>query len=220
MQIQSTAVIHSRNRKIAITGAFSALIILMGIPGLHLGYIQINPMAISLTIMHIPVVLAAALAGLPGAIVTSLVFGLTSLINAAANPGGVLDPLFKYPQCSVLPRLIFGFAAYGFFAMLGLIPRVPKAINAAVSAFLSSLLHTVAVIGSLYVFLNTQTLAAMGGKGFLVIMGLVLPGAMMEAAAALLVSAAVVSAIAIGTKGKSKLTKEISESEKQDSDSK
>lgn len=219
MQIQSTAVIHSRNRKIAITGAFSALIILMGIPGLHLGYIQINP-TISLTIMHIPVVLAAALAGLPGAIVTSLVFGLTSLINAAANPGGVLDPLFKYPQCSVLPRLIFGFAAYGFFAMLGLIPRIPKAINAAVSAFLSSLLHTVAVIGSLYVFLNTQTLAAMGGKGFLVIMGLVLPGAMMEAAAALLVSAAVVSAIAIGTKGKSKLTKEISESEKQDSDSK
>lgn len=219
MQIQSTAVIHSRNRKIAITGAFSALIILMGIPGLHLGYIQINP-TVSLTIMHIPVVLAAALAGLPGAIVTSLVFGLTSLINAAANPGGVLDPLFKYPQCSVLPRLIFGFAAYGFFAMLGLIPRIPKAINAAVSAFLSSLLHTVAVIGSLYVFLNTQTLAAMGGKGFLVIMGLVLPGAMMEAAAALLVSAAVVSAIAIGTKGKSKLTKEISESEKQDSDSK
>lgn len=219
MQIQSTAVIHSRNKKIAITGAFSALIILMGIPGLHLGYIQINP-TVSLTIMHIPVVLAAALAGLPGAIVTSLVFGLTSLINAAANPGGVLDPLFKYPQCSVLPRLIFGFAAYGFFAMLGLIPRVPKAINAAVSAFLSSLLHTVAVIGSLYVFLNTQTLAAMGGKGFLVIMGLVLPGAMMEAAAALLVSAAVVSAIAIGTKGKSKLTKEISESEKQDSDSK
>lgn len=219
MQIQSTAVIHSRNRKIAITGAFSALIILMGIPGLHLGYIQINP-TISLTLMHIPVVLAAVLAGLPGAIVTSLVFGLTSLINAAANPGGVLDPLFKYPQCSVLPRLIFGFAAYGFFAMLGLIPRIPKAINAAVSAFLSSLLHTVAVIGSLYVFLNTQTLAAMGGKGFLVIMGLVLPGAMMEAAAALLVSAAVVSAIAIGTKGKSKLTKEISESEKQDSDSK
>lgn len=219
MKIQSTAVIHSRNRKIAITGAFSALIILMGIPGLHLGYIQINP-TISLTIMHIPVVLAAALAGLPGAIVTSLVFGLTSLINAAANPGGVLDPLFKYPQCSVLPRLIFGFAAYGFFAMLGLIPRVPKAINAAVSAFLSSLLHTGAVIGSLYVFLNTQTLAAMGGKGFLVIMGLVLPAAMMEAAAALLVSAAVVSAIAIGTKGKSKLTKEISESEKQDSDSK
>ncbi len=218
MQIQSTAVIHSRNRKIAITGAFSALIILMGIPGLHLGYIQINP-TISLTIMHIPVVLSAALAGLPGAIVTSLVFGLTSLINAAANPGGVLDPLFKYPQCSVLPRLIFGFAAYGFSAMLGLIPRVPKGINAAVSAFLSSLLHTVAVIGSLYVFLNTQTLAAMGGKGFLVIMGLVLPGAMMEAAAALLVSAAVVSAIAIGTKGKSKLTKEMSESEKKNSDS-
>lgn len=219
MQIQSTAVIHSRNRKIAITGAFSALIILMGIPGLHLGYIQINP-TISLTLMHIPVVLAAVLAGLPGAIVTSLVFGLTSLVNAAANPAGILDPLFKYPQCSVLPRLIFGFAAYGFFAILGLIPRIPKAINAAVSAFLSSLLHTVAVIGSLYVFLNTQTLAAMGGKGFLVIMGLVLPGAMMEAAAALLVSAAVVSAIAIGTKGKSKLTKEISESEKQDSDSK
>jgi len=218
MQIQSIAVIRSRNRKIAITGAFSALIILMGIPGLHLGYIQINP-TISLTLMHIPVLLAAVLAGLPGAIVTSLVFGLTSLVNAAANPAGILDPLFKYPQCSVLPRLIFGLSAYGFFALLGLIPRIPKAVNAAVSAFLSSLLHSFAVIGSLYLFLNAQTLSLLDGTGYLALMALILPSALCEALAALLVSAAVVSAIAIGTKGKSKLTKEMSESEKKNSDS-
>src|SRR5574344_47368 len=85
MDIKSTSFIASRNRRIAITGAFSALIILMGIPGLHLGYIQISPTA-SLTIMHIPVVLTAILSGLPGAIVTGIVFGLTSLVNASANP--------------------------------------------------------------------------------------------------------------------------------------
>ena len=216
MQIQSTAVIHSRNRKIAITGAFSALIVLMGIPGLHLGYIQINP-TISLTLMHIPVVLAAALAGLPGAIVTSLVFGLTSLVNAAANPGGVLDPLFKYPQCSVLPRFVFGLASYGFFTLLALIPRLPKAVNAALSAFLSALVHSFAVIGSLYLFLNDQTLSRLGGKGYLAVMTLILPSALLEALAALLVCAAVISAVAIGTKGTSKLSKELSKSEKKDS---
>ena len=77
MSIITSSVIKNRNRQIAIIGAFSALIILMGIPGLHLGYIQLNP-ATSLTIMHIPVILSAILAGLPGALVTGTVFGLTS----------------------------------------------------------------------------------------------------------------------------------------------
>ena len=42
----------STNKKIALTGAFSALIIVLGIT--RLGMISISP-TISLTIMHIPV---------------------------------------------------------------------------------------------------------------------------------------------------------------------
>ena len=207
MKLKSISLVASKNRRIAITGAFSALIILMGIPGLHLGYIQLSPAA-SLTIMHIPVILAAVLAGLPGGIVTGLVFGLTSLVNAAANPSGILDPLFVNPFCSVLPRMLFGAAAWGVFRLLSMIPVFPKALCAAVTSFLTTLLHTVMVIGSMYVFLNSQMSETMGGMGFVMVMGIILPGALLEAAAATFVCAAVTAAMSAASGKKAKIFSE------------
>ena len=207
MKLNSISLVASKNRRIAITGAFSALIILMGIPGLHLGYIQLSPAA-SLTIMHIPVILAAVLAGLPGGIVTGLVFGLTSLVNAAANPSGLLDPLFVNPFCSVLPRMLFGVAAWGVFRLLSMIPVFPKALCAAVTSFLTTLLHTVMVIGSMYVFLNSQMSETMGGMGFVMVMGVILPGALLEAAAATFVCAAVTAAMSAASSKKAKIFSE------------
>ena len=207
MKLNSISLVASKNRRIAITGAFSALIILMGIPGLHLGYIQLSPAA-SLTIMHIPVILAAVLAGLPGGIVTGLVFGLTSLVNAAANPSGLLDPLFVNPFCSVLPRMLFGAAAWGVFRLLSMVPVFPKTLCAAVTSFLTTLLHTVMVIGSMYVFLNSQMSETMGGMGFVMVMGIILPGALLEAAAATFVCAAVTAAMSAASSKKAKIFSE------------
>lgn len=207
IKLNSISLVASKNRRIAITGAFSALIILMGIPGLHLGYIQLSPAA-SLTIMHIPVILAAILAGLPGGIITGLVFGLTSLVNAAANPSGLLDPLFVNPFCSVLPRMLFGAAAWGVFRLLSMIPVFPKALCAAVTSFLTTLLHTVMVIGSMYVFLNSQMSETMGGMGFVMVMGVILPGALLEAAAATFVCAAVTAAMSAASGKKAKIFSE------------
>ena len=207
MKLNSISLVASKNRRIAITGAFSALIILMGIPGLHLGYIQLSPAA-SLTIMHIPVILAAVLAGLPGGIVTGLVFGLTSLVNAAANPSGLLDPLFVNPFCSVLPRMLFGVAAWDVFRLLSMVPVFPKTLCAAVTSFLTTLLHTVMVIGSMYVFLNSQMSETMGGMGFVMVMGIILPGALLEAAAATFVCAAVTAAMSAASGKKAKIFSE------------
>lgn len=197
MLIQTEPIIVSKNRKIAITGAFSALVILMGVPGLHLGYIQLNP-TVSLTIMHIPIVLATVLSGLPGAIVTSLIFGLTSLVNAAINPTGMLDPLFLNPLCSVLPRLLFGVFAWFLFNALSSIPKMPKPISATVTAFVASIFHTIVVIGSLYLFLNEKITAAMGGQGYIPVMIVILPGAVLEAVAATIITLAITTTIFIG----------------------
>ena len=202
----------NRNRQIAITGAMSALTILMGIPGLHIGYIQISP-TVSLTIMHIPVIIAAIFAGLPGGAVTGLIFGLSSLINAAANPSGVLDPLFVNPLCSVLPRLLFGLSAWGIYKLLSFIPYCPKVVNSAISALLSSLAHSFFVIGSMYLFLNSQITEAMGGLGYIALMAMILPGSFMEAVAATFVCIIVFSAITITVQGKSKLSDEEFEKE-------
>lgn len=200
----SSSVVVNKNKQIAITAALSALTILMGIPGLHLGYIQISP-TVSLTIMHIPVVLAAVLAGLPGGIVTGLIFGLTSLVNAAANPSGVLDPFFVNPLCSVLPRLLFGLVSWGIFKLIELIPHCPKSVNSLVTAILSSLVHSFVVIGSLYLFLNGKISEAMNGLGYFALMLMILPGAFLEAVAAGFVCSIVVASITIVSNGKSKL---------------
>lgn len=203
----TSSVVVDKNKQIAVTAALSALTILMGIPGLHLGYIQISP-TISLTIMHIPVVLAAILAGLPGGLVTGLIFGLTSLVNAAANPSGVLDPLFVNPLCSVLPRMIFGVAAWGIFKLLEKIPYCPKSVNSLVTAIFSSLIHSFVVIGSMYVFLNGRISEAMNGLGYFALMLMILPGAFLEAIAAAVVCSVVVASITIVSHGKSKLSGE------------
>ena len=203
----TSSVVVDKNKQIAVTAALSALTILMGIPGLHLGYIQISP-TISLTIMHIPVVLAAILAGLPGGIVTGLIFGLTSLVNAAANPSGVLDPLFVNPLCSVLPRMIFGVAAWGIFKLLEKIPYCPKSVNSLVTAIFSSLIHSFVVIGSMYIFLNGRISEAMNGLGYFALMLMILPGAFLEAIAAAVVCSVVVASITIVSHGKSKLSGE------------
>lgn len=158
--------------------------------------------------MHIPVVLAAILAGLPGGIVTGLIFGLTSLVNAAANPSGVLDPLFVNPLCSVLPRVLFGVVAWGIFKLVELIPHCPKSINSLVTAIVSSLVHSFAVIGSMYVFLNGKISAAMDGLGYIALMLAILPGAFLEALAAAIVCALVVASITVVSNGKSKLLSE------------
>lgn len=199
-----SAVVLNRNKQIAITGALCALTVLMGIPGLHLGYIQISP-TVSLTIMHIPVVLAAALAGLPGGIATGLVFGITSLINAAANPSGVLDPLFVNPLCSVLPRLIFGVAAWVVYKALFLVPYCPKAVASSVSALISSIIHSFVVIGSMYIFLNSQISETMGGLSYAALMALILPGSLMEALAAAVVCGIVIGSITVTKNGRAKL---------------
>lgn len=198
-----------RNVIVAVTGALSAIVILMGIPGIHLGYIQISP-AVSLTIMHIPVILAAVFAGYTGAAVTGLVFGLTSLVNAAINPSGVLDPLFLNPLCSVLPRLLFGLSAAFLTKVLALIPRMPKYVNTAVTAFVSSLIHSFLVIGSMYLFLSERMTAAMNGLGYLAIMLILLNGVILESIAASIVCTAVMSSITVVKGRKSKLGAEIS----------
>ncbi|MBR3550144.1 MAG: ECF transporter S component, partial [Treponema sp.] len=90
---------RSINYKIALTGVFGALSVVLSFT--PLGYIQIGLLAI--TIMHIPVILAVILAGLVPGVSVGLIFGLSSLIRAAQTG----SPFFINPLCSVLPRMIF-----------------------------------------------------------------------------------------------------------------
>lgn len=194
---------QSVNYKLAITGAFGALSVVLGIT--RWGFISLSPV-VSLTIMHIPVILATLLAGLVPGVGVGAIFGVFSLIQAATSPSGGLDPLFVNPLVSVAPRMIIAVATWGIDALLRKIPNMPKIVSGSISAFFGSLSNTIFVIGSLYLLYHDTVFSAMGNLGYLAGLGVLMPNALLEAAAAVIISAAVLSGIYIAKGKKSKLS--------------
>ena len=104
----------SVNRSLAITGALGALIIVLFIT--HLGFIPWFSGA-AITILQVPVILGALLAGLWPSVGLGAIFGIASLIQASISPTGGLDPYFTNPLISVVPRMLIGFV----YTILGLV---------------------------------------------------------------------------------------------------
>lgn len=135
-------------RKLAVTGALSALVVLLGIS--KLGIIPFP--GVSITILHIPVIIGALLEGPVTGIIIGFIFGIFSLIQAAMSPAGVLDPFFVNPLISILPRLTIGIVTWLVFAGFSKIKIFPKVIPYAVASFFGSLANTFFVLGALYLY--------------------------------------------------------------------
>ena len=132
-----------RTRKIVITGVMAAVSIVLG--ATRLGFIPWFSGA-SLTVMHVPVIIGAILEGPVVGMITGLIFGLFSLIQAAVAPTGPVDVFFVNPLISVLPRIIIGLVTWLVFVafrgkMLGL--------STIVAAIAGSLTNTILVLGAL-----------------------------------------------------------------------
>lgn len=195
----------SRNYQLAITGAFGALSIILGIT--RLGFISLSPV-VSLTILHIPVILATLLAGLIPGVGVGAIFGIFSLIQASISPSGALDPLFTNPLVSIVPRMLIALITWGVDALLRKIPHMPKIVSGSVSAFFGSLSNTVFVIGSLYLLYHSKMLETMGNLGYIAGLGVLMPNALLEAAAAVIITAAVLTGVYVAKGKKSKLSRE------------
>lgn len=196
--------ILSKNRKLALTGAFSALVIVLVIT--NLGIIPIGAVA-SITILQVPVILICMLAGLPEGLFIGAVFGISSLIRAAMSPSGVLDPLFVYPWNSVLPRMLLAIVAWFVWKVLNLIPHMPKIISAGITGFLATIAHTLMVIGCIYLFNGNEVQAAMQ-VGYWGLIAALTFNAVLEAIASTLVCIAVYTGLYISDKRHSKLSEE------------
>ena len=220
---------RSLNYKIAMTGVFGALSVVLAIT--PIGFIQIPGTFISITIMHIPAILAACTAGLVPGIGVGLVFGLTSLIRTAMSGGGA-NPFFLNPLVSVLPRMLFPVVVWAVYKALDLIPHMPRAVSGAVSAAFGTFCHTLFVMGAIYIFYGqtllggmAQTFARFGFaldltafKGFIAVMACtLLTNGLWEIAGAAVLTAAVLGPLYAVQNKKSKLTK-LEESEASGSD--
>ena len=210
MNNNSTSVALTRNRKLALAGAFSALIIVLSLT--NLGFISFSPV-VSITILQIPVILCATMAGLPAGLFAGFVMGMMSLIKAAMSPSGILDPFFVNPMCSVLPRMLLGLVAWGLWRVLNLIPRMPKSLSAAVTGFVATFAHTLMVYECIFIFDGADMRAAldsigMTGAGYFAVVGAGIVSEMVEAASSLIVCAAVYAGLFIASNKKSKLSQE------------
>ena len=186
-------------KKISVCGALSALVLLLGFS--KLGIIPWFSGA-SITILHLPVIIASLVEGPVVGAVVGAVFGVYSLVMAATSPAGALDPFFVNPLVSVLPRILIAIVVWAVFASLSKIEKMPKIVSCAIASFLGSLTNTVLVLGIL-VLIPEAPLT------FEVAMAVVIGNGILEAVAATIISTAVVSAWKhISGRKTSKLTEE------------
>jgi uncharacterized membrane protein len=133
----------SRTRKIVIAGVLSAISILLG--ATRWGFIPWFG-GVSLTIMHVPVIIGAVLEGPVVGVLIGLIFGLFSMIQAAVAPNGPTDVWFTNPILSVLPRLFIGPAAWLVWGALKRWPVVGL-LGAGIAGSLTNTILVLGVIG-------------------------------------------------------------------------
>ena len=139
---------REQTRQMTILAMFIAIVAVLGLVpnglGGTLGFIKIAP-TIEATIIHIPVLIGAALLGRKFGIYLGLAFGVISNIAAFIYT----SPLFIYPWVAILPRILFGLIIYDvtqFFI------RVTKnrLIGTGISFFLLTLIHSLMVLTMLF----------------------------------------------------------------------
>ena len=107
---------ETRVRKIVTGGVFSALIIVLGISGL--GFIPL-PGGAAITILQVPVIIAAILEGPLVGLCTGLLFGIFSVIVASMAAVSPFDLAFiQYPWIAIVPRILIGPAAWLLYTLI------------------------------------------------------------------------------------------------------
>ncbi len=178
---------QDRTRKLVITGVMGAISVLLGVT--HWGFIPWFG-GVSLTIMHVPVIIAAVLEGPIVGAGVGLIFGIFSMIQAAIAPNSPADTWFTNPLLAVLPRLIIGPISYFVWKAL---KRVPV-VGLIAAGIAGSLTNTILVLG---------VIGFMGLLPWVVLGGIVVSNGLLEAGVSAFITLVVVAAwrrIKIGKK--------------------
>lgn len=136
---------HSVNQLVIFALLSAITILLAAIP--NVGFITLGPL--SLTILHIPVLIAGLLYGVKGGLFLGTLFGVSSWLVSMSR-GGLTDALFMNPVVSVVPRMMFGLFVGVLATVLVLKSTTKSSWKYAVVSFASSLFHTLMVL--LFVF--------------------------------------------------------------------
>ena len=194
-----------RTQRLTLMAFFIAIEIIMVTT--QIGYIPIGPL--SITTMHVPVILAGVLLGWKEGALLGFVFGMTSLIRATFTPT-VTSFVFS-PFVS-----IGGMSGNGFSVLIALGPRIligylaavlsevlfkklqNRTLASMITAGACTLIHTFLVLGMIYVFFGAAYASAIGVEGSMlagVLLGVVASNGLLEAAFAMIAIPALVKAL-------------------------
>lgn len=129
---------------------FLAIIVVMTVVP-YTGYINYSPLQISITTLHIPVILCACLMGWKYGAIVGGVWGLTCVVKAFVEPIPANIP-FQNPLISLVPRIIVGLVAALVFAPLTKKAKVNRYVGAGIAALAGTLTNTVLVLSAYSAF--------------------------------------------------------------------
>ena len=119
----------------------------------YVGYIGIPSIGVSITTIHLAVLLFAWFFGWKEGLVSGLAFGVFSMVRAIAMPNAPVDVYFVNPVVSIFPRMIFGFIAGLLFDLVRLVkkPKIRFVFDVLICG-LMSLFHSILTLTMLYIF--------------------------------------------------------------------
>ncbi len=134
-----------KNLYLAQIAVFSALIIVMTfVP--YLGYINYG--FLSITLIHIPVIVGACLMGVRAGAALGGVWGVSCIIKAVLAPPSPLEGIiFRNPLIALIPRVLMGMAA-GF--VMYLLKNKSKTLGSVLASIAGCLTNTALVMGGIY----------------------------------------------------------------------
>ncbi len=128
-------------RELTVIGMLGAITMLLGITGY--GFIPLPFM--KATILHIPTIIGTLLEGPRVGMIVGFLFGCFSLMQNIMVPS-LMSFAFLNPLVSVLPRLLIGVVVFIVYKLL----PIRDLWRIAISSFIGSIMHTVMVLGMIY----------------------------------------------------------------------
>jgi uncharacterized membrane protein len=181
-----------KTKQIAYNALIIALIAVMAfVP--WLGIITIG--TVSITILHVPVIIAALLLGGQSAIIASLAFGVSTMLVAMTRGVTPIDLLFVNPVVSVLPRLMFGLVLAGLVKLFNK-DRFADTLTDLMVAIVGTLAHTLFVLTILFMFLGYEgTLLTQISIWWTLVLGILLTNTSLEILASVFIAIPVVKVL-------------------------
>jgi len=142
-------------RQLTVIGLLSALTVVLGVSGL--GFIPIPP--IYATILHIPTLIGALLEGPKIGMVIGFYFRVLQFGYKTWYSQTLCLSLFLNPIISILPRMLIGPIAYYVYRYLPIQRPVWRVMLA---LFVGTIVHTVMVMGLIYLIYAEPYAAAKG----------------------------------------------------------